>query len=432
MRELLLDETLVRTGLLHGPWVDELNIAESALVDGEVWVRRNREHWVGRCRIPGSDLVLTAAPDFDPALFADFFLYSRTGLRRRAARAPAGTRAGDHFAHFVAELFVEVVEHDVAARIARRYRPQVERSQVLRGRPLWDFGRPIAGWVDCRVHWLNVDNRLNRLVLAGLRVAHRLVRSSRSSALLHLFRSLCSESWPTASDFDLAGRQINALTRHYELALELSRALVLRLDPELFESGGSRMVGFELYVPGLFESFLYHLVKEAFPALDVVEQSSDSKALVDLRGKTYRRIRPDVEVSAGGLPLAVLDAKYKPRYMRGTKASTGDLYQLFFYQARLQHRAGLDTPPMAAIVAPSFGTAPPPFRQRVVRRSAQDASAVVNVLDLPLPAVLARLDRGALEALQAAPELLRLLQLVQARAELTAATKRNSSISRAV
>jgi 5-methylcytosine-specific restriction endonuclease McrBC regulatory subunit McrC len=260
-----------------------------------------------------------------------------------------------------------------------------------------------------------------------------LLRTSKTSVLLYQFRSQVQDVYPRPVDFDIARREIDALTVHYRPALELARSLVLQLDPDLFDAGPGRMVGFELDMPRLFEAFVHRLIEAALPDCRVVSQTVDGEAFIDDWGKTYRTIRPDTVVFDEEAPLAVFDAKYKPRYLRdGKKVSTADLYQLFFYQSRLRERGGLKEPPIAAIVAPSFGTSPP-ARSRIIHRAAENQPAKIRLVDLPLERVVRQLRYGENAALDAAPELATLLaSIVEERRRSSSATNKNSVILRAV
>ncbi|MGE0454011.1 MAG: hypothetical protein AB7O37_18180 [Vicinamibacteria bacterium] len=87
-------------------------------------------------------------------------------------------------------------------------------------------------------------------------------------------------------------------------------------------------------------------------------QQADGGALLDRDGHVYASVRPDLVVYEGGLPVAVVDAKYKDYWPARDDHSpvrrigNDDLYQLFFYSQRLQLRYGLAVAPPAFIVAP--------------------------------------------------------------------------------
>jgi hypothetical protein len=129
--------------------------------------------------------------------------------------------------------------------------------------------------------------------------------------------------------------------------------------------------------------------------LSVKAQYSRSDALLDAEGSVYRRVRPDLVVFRSGRPLAVLDAKFKPRYLTGAarppmsaRVVLADAYQLFFYAERLRRLHRVDAPLPAFIVAPSLSPddVPPPSR-RTIRWGEVGGSEEVGLRVLALPLV---------------------------------------------
>jgi hypothetical protein len=128
------------------------------------------------------------------------------------------------------------------------------------------------------------------------------------------------------------------------------------------------------------------------------------------------------------VPVGVIDAKFKPRYINRRKPSSNepeakvtnaDIYQLFFYQTRLQVLHGLAVPPRAAIVAPllgDFGIAD--ASRRKIRysevSSGRGSASTLSVLPIALAPVLRSLRiSGELQALEAhAPEIAAELRLM--------------------
>lgn len=88
---------------------------------------------------------------------------------------------------------------------------------------------------------------------------------------------------------------------------------------------------------------------------EVQAQKGDYRALLDGEGRHYASVRPDLEVWNSEHLVGVIDAKYKP-YWRARdevlkpsrKLANEDLYQLFFYQQRLQRKYNLMKPPAEA------------------------------------------------------------------------------------
>jgi hypothetical protein len=96
--------------------------------------------------------------------------------------------------------------------------------------------------------------------------------------------------------------------------------------------------------------------------------------------------------------------------------SNEDLYQMFFYQAHLKYRYGLEQSIPSALVSPRLPQSGPlPVRKlRSIRWKAGDAEDVHSliVVALPLEPALDRLAKGAsaAAALAEAPELRKLLR----------------------
>lgn len=184
-------------------------------------------------------------------------------------------------------------------------------------------------------------------------------------------------------------------------------------------AGNSSLPALLFSLPSIFERFMERLLMEIAamrPGLAVHAQAPDRSALVDERGRTYREVRPDLELLVDETPTAVIDAKFKPQYVSGAgavKLSTADVYQLLFYQARMAQRANrLDVP--AAIVAPQLDLEglPDEWPRQAVWRQESGPAHSVRVVPLPLKPVLQLLIQGsAMEALDVAPELRSFIEL---------------------
>ncbi len=390
-----------------------------------VLIRRNRRHIVGRCVVGGWSV--SVPPSFDPAILLGLILYAyRIDLElvQHAKLVGAPLERGpdaDLFLQMMASLVIAEARGITAQHVAQAWEPVVERSHNPKGRILWraDFGHHPGTGVT-HVHRLKTtDNRLNRLVLAGVKAASAVLRDTalRGDANRQEFvwRELAAASRPTSLDFDLALSRLNRLTRHYAPCLTLSRAVVLGLTPsDYFASSREDVLpALEFNLPSIFERFMERLLGEvaaANPRLGVVSQAPDRTALLDEDGRTYRSVRPDIELQVAGRPVAVMDAKFKPQYVapEGTKkVSTADIYQLLFYQARATQRSSGRVVP-AAIAAPQLEAEPMPdgWPREVVWRQEGTSEHRVSVLAVPLGALLDRLRvQPATEAIAAAPEL---------------------------
>jgi hypothetical protein len=346
-------------------------------------IRRNRRLIVGRSAADGYTVVVP--PPMSSEHFVALVVFALggdlSGVFRHTAsptsRTP-GEESPDEFLRILAALCVQEAESIVRRHIAKSYIDVVRREALVRGRPLWapDFGRhPVEG-LTCRVQELSTDNLYNRLVLAGLQVARRMLDRSafqeRANNQVFIWRSLAEPAPVRLDEFERAHRRTNRLTSHYCPALALSHALVSGCGPaDLFDGTGMPAPHFEFSLPDLFEQVLARLLRplaQRFGA-EVRFKEKDRDALVDGAGRTYREVEPDISIWLAGKPVAVLDAKFKPRYMEalpdGTVATSSrvtneDIYQLLFYQSRLQRAYATATAPSAWIVAPRIGAPTPP------------------------------------------------------------------------
>ena len=399
-----------------------------------VRIRRNREHRVGRVHL--GDTVVTIPPPFDPAVFIDFFLYAsgrkmEDFLRRRTAETEARLRRRDDpFLVLLAGVLVDAAEQIVATRVARGYEPVIERSRTISGRPLWgrDFGHHPAEGITCRYFVLSTDNLLNRLVSAGIRQAASILRDTPMASVANtqrfIWRSIADQSYVTPHDFDLGERRITRLTEPYRDALAISRALLYGFSLENpFAGRSTRLQVLEFSLPELFERFLSRLLSEASVnlGLRVHIQAEDRHAIVDAEGTIYRRVRPDIVVFRGSQPVAVVDAKFKPHYTRTqrgkrvppkNRVSNADIYQMFFYQARIRARYRLERSPRAIIVAPLLQQAAEIVeseRRTALWQTEELGSPEFGLSLVPLPVVSVvrsiQDGRGGLAVLESASEL---------------------------
>jgi 5-methylcytosine-specific restriction endonuclease McrBC regulatory subunit McrC len=277
---------------------------------------------------------------------------------------------GTGFEDVLCMLLCEEAREILRMGLSRRYEERREPLNFLRGRPLWEKNFPWRGGktpeVTCRYHRLTYDNTDNRLLLAGLRSAVHLANSEEVKRkvfhYLKIIGDLASETVPEPTQFDQAAQRYNRLTEHYRAAHGLCRMLIYSLRPEsLYDSGKHLVFGVVLDMAGLFEKFIEQLMADTLkPAgFSIDSQAPDRKALLDAEGYPYISVRPDLIVSQNRIVRGVIDAKYK-RYWAAAadgssparKIANEDIYQLFFYQQRLQRKFNLPVPPVAVIASP--------------------------------------------------------------------------------
>ncbi|WP_196256363.1 5-methylcytosine restriction system specificity protein McrC [Burkholderia gladioli] len=407
-----------------------------------VTVKKSARLTVGRFTIGKYVIVLPAPLPTD--VFVQFLLYAIQGdIRRFHPEDFSGMEIGslrhDYFLVLMAKLLVEHAKNLLHGHISRSYRRQEVLGNSIRGKVIWarSLGRHPSEGIVCETFDQTSDDLINRLILAGLEAAAYILRGSSSVASagtqLFIWRQLASRRVPVAHDFDAGDRMLSRLTERYRAPLALARALTLGLAPRSLDLVGNASLNhLEFYIPKIFELFLVKLLSPYARrhGLSLDFKTTDQRALVDGFGATYREIEPDIIVYKGDIPVGVIDAKYKPRYVTRLNPSTdapeakvtnADIYQLFFYQSRLQVLHKLATPPRAVIIAPLLSElGPPSVVRRTIKYSDVDgllsATSRLSVLPIALTQVLSSLrTRSELETLDAfAPEIAAELRLMAA------------------
>jgi hypothetical protein len=374
---------------------------------------------VGRIRI--GRYVVSVPPPISPRRFVAMLLFAsgvELGdlLRRPTVTAEAAAAPPDDvFVYFLSALMVDAAESALRQHLAKAYEVRDTRLLTLRGSPDWtrQFGRHPAEGIFCRYHELATDNLVNRLVLAGLVRAQAYLAGTplepHASNQVFIWSSIATRSAPNRNDFAVALARLSRLTDHYRPLLALSRALTLGHSVvDIFANSDTPLPSLEFSVPDVFEKFLLRILQRMASSLglEVKFKEEDSGALLDGLGDTYRRIEPDMVLVREGRPVAVVDAKFKPQYLRTPpgeeipsdyRVTRDDLYQLFLYQARTRALRRGERPPLAAIIAPQLGlTTPDIDRRRIeyVTGEPGDEPYVLRLLAFPLNAILDHLMNG--------------------------------------
>lgn len=406
---------------------------ENETADG-VYVTKNSSNRVGRVVVKGLRIVVP--PPFDPRLFVSFFLYASGAdlsqyLNRQVADVDlVRLRRTDLFLVLLGRLLVEAAEQLLDFRLARSYEPKTERLRVLRGRPLWanDFCSHPANGISCSYRELTHDNLLNRLILAGLAAVTPYLSNTPwqrgSNTQVFLWSSLAQRYRPNLVDFIKAERLLNRLTEHYRTALSLSRAFIFGFSPESpFYGSSAPLQSLEFSLPYLFQDFIARLLREVCGknGLQVSVQESHRDALTNDLGRVYRSVQPDIVIYKDTIPLAIIDTKYKPRYVKNglgenipssNKVSSADIYQMYFYQSCLQASMNLSTPPIGIIVAPQVPSAYAVSDQslRTILWNTMDERFELLVIPFPIANVVKKLEKsGPVEALSEAEEFAEIL-----------------------
>lgn len=427
--------------VIPGVAIDSLTAEEKRLIERvakidatssstELMLRRRESRFVGRIAV--RDVVVTAPPPLEPQDFITLLFYSTSSnLSRFLERTPAPVVVqrhahDDRFLVLMAFLYIRATQALLQRHIAQAYVERVERSRLLRGRSLFgrDFGIHPASGRTSRFYEKDTDNLLNRLVLAGLVVAHDLLRESpwRTLARTQLFtwRTLASEVPVRIEEYATGSSKLSRLTQQYAGVLELSRSLVFGFSArDLTESRGVFQQALDFDMAYLFERFVGRLLDEAIREKSgrAALQLRDVGALLDGYGGSYTWVRPDVTILVEDRPAVIVDAKYKARYVTRSDGSSGsrvlssDIYQMFFYQARARVRHSLAAPVPGWILAPKLDpeALEPTEEERSIYWKEEDVATPykLRVIPLPLRPMIRAVQAGASpwQVLEEAPEL---------------------------
>ncbi|MBB5880703.1 5-methylcytosine-specific restriction endonuclease McrBC regulatory subunit McrC [Xanthomonas arboricola] len=380
------------------------------------WIRRKAPHKVGR--IVCGRRVLSVVPDMGNDDFMTLFLYSLgVDVSRFAGRNSSSidlsANDGDiDYSHLIAALMAAACENAAAGYVAKSYERKIDRLLTLRGRVDWlEFIRtPKHLGLACEFHEITTDSLINRVVLEGLKVALTLNAPNgviqRLSKLEFTWQSLCTRKPITLQDINSCEKSLNRLTENYRPVLALCRMLLFDLTPSDFFAGGrGELQVFEFDLSGIFERFVRELLKSRFylSLLEVRYQSEDGLDILDGAGSLYQKARPDFSIECDGNTIAVLDAKFKPRYVSlsdggkfksSNRLDSSDVYQMLFYIDRAS--SGRTVP--GYVICPLMDTAaerPTEAQSTIVWKRGSIDEIVIRVVDVNLPDTLQAIRSNA-------------------------------------
>ena len=392
---------------------------------GHRMIVKRRAHRVGAARI--GDHIFIAPPTIPVRTFLAL-VFTSYGLRPEQVPVVGLARDAppDLFRAALGASLVSAADIVTRQHIHQAYERRIERLQLIRGRPRWthEMARVRDGSVMCEYQLKTTDTLLNRLVLVGLLEARKLQPAGplrrRAERQSFTWRGLAE---PPAvvrrHDIDAARALLSRQTAHYNGVLALTEALLFGTRTPGNEVAD--LVDLPVYdLAVLFESLVARLATATAhqAGRKVRVQHTRKDALLDGDHNVYRRIRPDVVVYDEEDPVAILDAKYKPRYTTGgpvppvgNRVSLADAYQLFFYAERLRRLHGIQQSIPAYVVAPLLSDptdlAQLPRRTVVWQQAEDDMAVGLRVIPVPIVDVMdIILDGGSFAtASGAAPEL---------------------------
>lgn len=258
-------------------------------------------------------------------------LHLAQALPRLEESVRAQASQGHHLFDLLARWFITTVETVMRRDLIRDYRPHRETLPHVRGRV--DVYRTtmslIQGRVaiDCEFDELDIDNALNRVLLAAVRtvtrapIAHEDTRN-RANRLIGRFEDVSS-----VRPLDL-GVTVTPRTWYYADALTLARLLLSGTGFDL-ATGLTPATSFLIRTPEAVELGLRRVLSTGLAGHHLVEKQGQQ-----LSGST-RTLNPDLLFDRG---FATGDVKYK---IQSKDWDTADLYQAVAFTTGFRARHAL-------------------------------------------------------------------------------------------
>ncbi|MFD8006323.1 McrC family protein [Streptomyces mirabilis] len=223
------------------------------------------------------------------------------------------------------------IDRSLRQGLLQGYRTTEESALVVRGRirEADQIRRRLGAALPVEVAYdeFTTDIAENQLLRGAVERLLRLPGVPRQvrHRLLHQRARLADVTPPVAGQ-PLPAWQPSRLNARYRPALHLARAVLDGTSPEHMP-GGLRINGFLFDMNRLFEDFVTVALRESLRGTDLTGALQDP---LHLDEADAIRMRPDFVVyRSGGIPVAVVDAKYKAEKRAGYPDS--DLYQMLAY-----------------------------------------------------------------------------------------------------
>jgi len=243
-------------------------------------------------------------------------------------------------------LFCRTIQEPARRGLPHAYTSHAENLNSLRGK--LSVSRQIRSnachpeRLSCEYEEFQEDNLLNRVLKAALVIAGRHAGSPGTRASVKSLLVLFSEV-SDVSPVALRWSELEQDRRYASWKSALSQARwFLEGECQNLYSGTADSISLLFDMAKLFERFVAIEIKNLLVPMgySVILQSSQWHLLMNEEGQERHIIIPDIYLSKDGVPIGVLDTKWKiPSNNNGTTDSAqSDLYQLFAY-AKAYHVA---------------------------------------------------------------------------------------------
>lgn len=262
------------------------------------------------------------------------------------------------------QLLVLEVERFWRAGLPRVYRPSTDRLEAVRGRvqveALARRGVLTEPRIPCRFFERTADWHLNRVLLAGLRLARRVCQqpllARRAEGLVRAFDGVEMRATLRHEDVLLARSGLTRLTENAAPALDLIELLLEGSGIALEGPRELKATAFLFDMNRFFQRFLSRFLREHTVGLRVDDEQTIRglyrllAADADLRRRRPPAPRPDFALSdVRGTLSMYLDAKYRDLWR--TSLPPEWLYQLSVYALASSNRTSVLLYPTTAAAA---------------------------------------------------------------------------------
>ncbi|WP_417706263.1 McrC family protein [Rheinheimera aquimaris] len=239
------------------------------------------------------------------------------------------------------EVFIAQFLHSVNQLIKKGIRSEYVRKQsnntFLKGK-LLHSQQLKHNFINQHRFYVEFDNYLtdkpaNRVIHSALAIVSKYTKLNRNHKLCQELLFAFNEI-PFSKDHK---RDFSAITLqrgmvHYDVPLKWARLVLDGLSPQAM-SGQHQAYSLLFPMEALFESFVAHYLQKNLPATTQLKTQVQGKSLVHYGDKKYFLLKPDLMLTAAGLPSIILDTKWK--LLDQTKSDGKDkfgLLQADFYQ----------------------------------------------------------------------------------------------------